>query len=416
MKLFFITLTSAYVILRIIFTFLDKKGGKTPAKEELALKYFTEDDIKKAKEYHDRGFGASIARKIISFIFPLAFFFSGFSMFLSNLISPLSFGYLTLQAILFILCYFVLEFLINLPFSYYFSFSLEHKFGFSNMTLKEWLIYTLKQFSVGAVINMVIISAAYITLRKAGANWIWFIPVVLLAFELIFTFLYPYIILPLFYKKSNFEQGEYTAPIFEVAKRSGIKLKKLFQINESKYSKHTNAFFTGFGPEKSIYIFDTLVKNNTPEEVASVVAHEAGHWKHHHVLKGIALGFFGSFVIAYLISLTFFEFANGLNISNIAGLPLLSFILTIFTFFTTPIDSFISRKMEVTADTYELRSTGKREVFISSMVRLAKDNKSYLYTDDFLTFWFASHPPMLERIKMAIEFDFGKTTDTLENK
>ncbi len=408
MKMFFISLTVLYVLLRVIFTFLDRKGGKTPAKESLAVKYFSEEDLKKAKEYHDRGFGASIARKIISFVFPLAFFFSGFSVYLSNLLRHFSFGYLTLRGILFILIYLLLEFIINLPFQYYFSFALEHKFGFSNMSVKDWSIYTLKQFSTGAVINVLIISAAYITFRKAGANWVWVIPVVLLAFEMILTFLYPYIILPLFYKKTNFEQGEYTAPIFKVAEISGIKLKKLFQINESKYSKHTNAFFTGFGPEKSIYIFDTLVKNNSPEEVASVVAHEAGHWKHHHVLKGLILGFLGSFIIAFLISLTFQEFSPYLKISNIAGLPLLSFILTIYTFFTAPVDSFISRKMEVTADTYELKCTGNREVFISGMVRLAKDNKAYLYTNDLLTFWFASHPPMLERIKMALDFDFSK--------
>src|SRR3989339_20303 len=404
MKILFITLTIAYILLRILFTYLDKKGGKTGEKEKLALKYFTEEDIKKGKEYHDRGFGAGVAKKIIDLLFPLIFFFSGFAVYLSGLLSPISFNYLTLQTALFALCYILIQFLLNLPFSYYFSYVLEHKFGFSNLTLKDWLIYNIKQFSVGAVINIIIISAAYLTFRKAGENWVWFIPVVLLAFELILTFLYPYLVLPLFYKKSNFEQGEYTKPIFEVADKAGIKLKKLFQINESKYSKHTNAFFTGFGPEKSIYIFDTLVKNNTPEEVASVVAHEAGHWKYHHVLKGIALGFFGSFIIAWLIALTFPEFSGGLIISEAAGLPLLMFILTVYTFFTTPIDSFFSRKMEVTADTFELKTTQNKAVFISSMVGLAKDNKSYLYTDDFLTFWFASHPPMLDRIKMAEDF------------
>lgn len=404
MKVLFIALTVCYVLLRIFFTYLDKKGGKTEAKEKLALKYFTDEDIKKAKEYHDRGFGASAARKILDLLFPLVFFFSGFAVYLSQVLAVISFGSFILQTALFALFYIVIQFLINLPFRYYFSYVLEHKFGFSNLTFKDWIIYNIKQFAVGAVINIIIISAAYMTFTLAGNNWIWFIPVVLLAFEFILTFLYPYLVLPLFYKKSNFEQGEYTKPIFEVANKAGIKLKKLFQINESKYSKHTNAFFTGFGPEKSIYIFDTLVKNNTPEEVASVVAHEAGHWKYHHVLKGIILGFFGSFVIAWLIAVTFPEFANGLSIAEVAGLPLLSFVLTVYTFFTTPIDSFVSRKMEVTADTFELRTTQKKEVFISSMVKLAKDNKSYLYTDDFITFWFASHPPMLDRIKMAEDF------------
>jgi STE24 endopeptidase len=215
--------------------------------------------------------------------------------------------------------------------------------------------------------------------------------------------LYPYLILPLFYKKVPFENAEYAAVISETAKKGGISLKKIYQINESRYSKHTNAFFTGFGPEKSIYIYDNLIKNSTPEETASVLAHEIGHWKNKHVLKGVLLSFLGSFFIALLI---FFIFPAiiGLKIKDPAGLPLIILIVTVYSYFINPVSSFVSRKFEITADTCELELTGSKSHFISNMTKIAKDNKAFLFPHPIAVFWNASHPPILERIKFAEDF------------
>ena len=408
MKTLFLSLISIYIIIRIIFIFLERKGRKTAEKEALALKYFTEEDIKNGIEYHDRGFTAGIIKKIVDFLFPLVFFFSSFAVFLSTYLIQVTSNHFWIQVIIFVTIYMVMQFIVDLPFSYYFSYVLEHKFGFSNMNNKSWLAFTLKRFIVGLIINIIIISAVYFVFRRTNFHWVWIIPLVMLLFEFFFTLIYPYVFLPIFYKKSNFEKNEYSEPIFKVAEKAGITLKKIYQINESKYSKHTNAFFTGFGPEKSIYLFDTLVKNNSPEQAASVVAHEAGHWKHHHVLKGIILGFIGSFIITFLLYFTYKSIIiTNLNpFSDVTAFPIIIFIISIYSYFLIPVESSFSRKMEVTADTYELRSTGRKDIFISSMVQLAKDNRSFLYPHPAITLWYASHPPMLERIKMAEDFKF----------
>lgn len=392
-----------YLILRVFFVFLDYNGKKTKEKEELALKYFTEDEIKKGIEYHRRGITVNIIWKIIDFLFPIVFFVSGLSGFLSLEFSDFSNGNLWIQVGLFIIVYLIIQFVINLPFRFYFTYILEHKFGFSNMTVKSWTTYNLKQFCIGLIFTTIIGIGVYIIFNKMPFHWVWIIPVFLLVFELIITLIFPYVILPLFYKKTNFERNEYTKPLIEVAEKAAITVKKIYQINESRYSKHTNAFFTGFGPEKSIYLFDTLVKNNTPEQVASVVAHEAGHWKHHHVLKGILIGVIGSFIAAFIIYSSFCSLTN-IPLGNVAGLPLILVLLTIISFFLSPLENYISRKFEVTADTYELKATGQKDIFIKSMVQLAKDNRAFLYPHPIVSFWFASHPPMLERIKMAEKF------------
>lgn len=398
-----------YLILRGILIYLGYNGKKTSENEKLALKYFSEDDIKKGIEYYRRGFSISIIWKILDFGFPVIFFISGLSILFSASFQEITSNRFSMQVILYIITYSIIQLIINIPFTYYFTYVLEHKFGFSNMTLKSWISYTFKKYTLGLVISIVIGSAVYYIFRRTNFHWIWIIPCFVLIFELFITLIYPYVILPMFYKKSNFKDNEYTKPIIEIAQKCGIKLKKLYQINESKYSKHTNAFFTGFGPEKSIYIFDTLVKNNTPSQVASVVAHEAGHWKHHHVLKSIITGFLSSLLITILLYFTYPAVITVINtnkipLSDVTGLPILLFIINIYSFFLNPIQNFISRKFEKTADTYELKSTKEKDTFISSMVQLAKDNHSFLYPHPFSNFWYATHPSILERIKMAEEF------------
>ena len=414
MKILFLSLIAIYVVLRGVMQYFSYTGKTTPEKEKLALKYFSREEIDKGAEYMRRGFGIGVLQKAVDFLFPFVFFFTGISLALSGALKlPAFFGSETLRVVFFVIIYFLASFSLNLPFKFYFGFVLEHKFGFSNMTKKEWFFFNIKQLSVSLVFTAILAAASYFVFRRFGfSTWIWLIPVVMLVFDLFLTFIYPYLILPLFYKKSNFEDEKYAKPIREVAEKSGVHIKKIYMINESKYSKHTNAFFTGFGPEKSIYIFDTLVKSNTPEQVASVVAHEVGHWKHHHVLKNIALGFAGSFLMTALIYLTYdcgIVDTNAVSISDVAGLPFILIILTVYSYFLAPIENIISRKFEVTADTYEINMGGHPEVYIKSMVQLSKDNKSFLYPHPLVVFWFASHPPILERVKMGEDFNKNKS-------
>ncbi len=423
MKTLFLALLAGYIVFRSIMIYLSYKGKKTAEKEALALKYFTPEEIRKGEEYARESFGLSVLQRAVDFVFPFVFFFSAakpLSLSIHEFLNGMGRPRETLHVMLFLAVYFICSFLVSLPFRFQFEFIREHKFGFSNMTRKEWFLYTLKQFAVGTVITTIIICAAYYIFRRP-AQFLWLIPVVLLAFEFIITFFYPYLILPLFYKKSAFEDEKYAKVMREVAEKAGVKVSKIFQINESKYSKHTNAFFTGFGPEKSIYIFDTLIKTNTPEQVASVVAHEIGHWKNNHVLKNILLSFAGSVLMTWIVYFTYsacgyapgyphFSFFDGtaLTISDIASLPLISAILTVFSFWLSPIENFVSRKFEVTADTYEIGMGGHPEIYIQSMVQLAKDNRSFLFPHPLVTFWYASHPPILERVKLGENFNKEK--------
>jgi STE24 endopeptidase len=409
MKTLLILLIAIYLLIRGVMLYFSYTGKKTEEKEKLALKYFTPEEIEKGAEYARKGFGIGLFQRAVEFLFPFVFFFTGFSSMLSaSLKFPAFFGSETLRVILFVAVYYAISFAVMLPFRYYFGFVLEHKFGFSNMKPKEWLAFNLKQLAVSLAFTCIIAAAAYFVFRRSGPDnlIIWLIPVVMLFFELFFTFLYPYIILPIFYKKSAFEDERYAKPIREVAEKAGVHVGKIFQVNESKYSKHTNAFFTGFGPEKSIYIYDTLVKTNTPEQVTSVVAHEIGHWKHNHVLKGIALGFAGSILMTGVVYYTFNACFPGnlIVLSDPAGLPFIAIILTVYSFFLAPVENLISRMFEVTADTYEINMGGHPEIYIKSMVQLAKDNRSFLYPHPWVVFWFASHPSILERVKMGEEF------------
>ncbi|MBI3737230.1 M48 family metalloprotease, partial [Candidatus Sumerlaeota bacterium] len=190
----------------------------------------------------------------------------------------------------------------------------------------------------------------------------------------------------------------------EQADRAGVKLKSLYLINESKYSSHTNAFFTGFGKFKEIYLYDTLLKDHSNEEVAAILAHELGHWKHNHVLKGLALSELGIILACLLLYYVFpviarAEFLKAGPIENIASLPLLLLIASIAGYFVNPISNSVSRHFERQADRAGLELSHSPDVLIRDFKQLAVSNRSDLLPHPLTVFWNYSHPPIVDRIE-----------------
>lgn len=192
-----------------------------------------------------------------------------------------------------------------------------------------------------------------------------------------------------------------------------MKVDEVYVIDESRYSRHTNAYFTGVGSHRRIVLYDNLIKSHTPEEAALIFAHEAGHWKHSHVAWGLSLGALGMLAIALLYSVLFPVLAQvdwfGLkNVASASNLPFLLILVMFLQLFTAPIESQISQFMEKQADQVALELTGLRDVFISAQVRLSRDNRSDLLPSPLRVFWLYSHPPAIERIRMAEEFEVAK--------
>jgi STE24 endopeptidase len=178
----------------------------------------------------------------------------------------------------------------------------------------------------------------------------------------------------------------------------------VFVIDESRYSNHTNAFFTGLGPTKNIYLFDTLLRDHPEGEGLAVVGHEAGHWRGAHVLKGLVLGTAALFAGALLLSWLYPRLAAGAGwrpLADPGSLPAVLLLALLGSFFASPLECLVSRAFEREADRAALELTGDRASCVETERRLARTNRSNLLPHPLVVWWYYSHPPPLERIEMA---------------
>ncbi len=299
---------------------------------------------------------------------------------------------------------------IGIPFDLYHTFVLEKKYGFSTITWKLWLTDLVKSILISAVLMGILLSAfmAFILyLPKSWWFWAW---VFFTSFEILLLWLYPVVIAPLFNKYEPIKDEELKEKITSLLSKVGLKAKGIFQVDEGKRSKHTNAYFTGIGRTKRIVLYDTLLASHSHDEILAVLAHEIGHWKKKHILKQlifmIAASFVGFYLIYLLVNWPPIYKAFGLQQTPVyAGLLLVSVYFSCIGFFFSPIGAWISRRYEREADTMAHELTGTSEPMINALKRLAKDNLSNLHPHPLYVRFYYSHPPLIERIEYLQKMD-----------
>ncbi|PKN37488.1 MAG: peptidase M48 [Deltaproteobacteria bacterium HGW-Deltaproteobacteria-2] len=304
----------------------------------------------------------------------------------------------------------------GIPFDIYHTFVLEKKYGFSTITWKLWLTDLVKSVIISAVLMGVLLSAfmAFILyLPKSWWFWAW---VFFTAFEILLMWLYPVVIAPLFNKYEPIKDEELKEKITSLLAKVGLKAKGIFQVDEGKRSKHTNAYFTGIGKTKRIVLYDTLLASHSHEEILAVLAHEIGHWKKKHILKQlifmIVLSLVGLYFVYLVVNWPSLYGAFGLKNKPVyAGLLLVSIYLSCIGFFFSPLGAIISRRYEREADKMAHELTGTSEPMINALKRLAKDNLSNLHPHPLYVWFYYSHPPLIERIEYlkSIDKEIGNT-------
>jgi STE24 endopeptidase len=293
-------------------------------------------------------------------------------------------------------------FVYDLPASLYGIFKLEARFGFNRMTPKMFVTDTLKQLALGIVIGTPVLWAVLWLMQQMGANWWIWVWAFWLGLNLVTMIVYPIFIAPLFNKFSPLADESVKARVEALLTRCGFRSKGLFVMDGSKRSAHGNAYFTGFGAGKRIVFFDTLLSSLQPTEVEAVLAHELGHFKHHHLWKRI--GVMGLAVLGLLWVLGFVTqhdwFYQGLGVqahSNAMALILFSMVLPVLLFPLTPLTSMWSRKHEFEADAYACKQANSRDL-VTALVKLYKENASTLTPDPLHSLFYDSHPPASIRI------------------
>lgn len=293
---------------------------------------------------------------------------------------------------------------IDLPLALWRQFVIEARFGFNRMTPNLFFLDLLKSTLLGTAIGTPVILAVLWLMGTMGALWWLYVWLFWCSFNLLILFAYPTWIAPLFNTFTPMEAGETKMRVEALLERCGFRSGGLFVMDGSKRSAHGNAYFTGFGRNKRIVFFDTLLKRLQPEEIEAVLAHELGHFRHHHVFKRIVMMFAVSLaflaLLGQLIEAPWFYAGLGVNSANqgtAMALILFFVALPAFTFPLTPLGSLLSRRHEFEADQYAAAHASRTDL-VRALVKLYEDNAATLTPDPVHSLFYDSHPPAAIRI------------------
>lgn len=332
----------------------------------------------------------------------LGFWFAGGFNWLDQIVRSFGFGELV-TGLFFMVILMIAKSILSLPFSIYSTFVIEERFGFNKTTPKTFVMDMLKGLLLGAVIGLPLLAGILAFFMYTG-EWAWLYAwIAVTVFTLAMQYIAPTWIMPLFNKFTPLEEGELRTAIENYTEKVDFPLQGLFVIDGSKRSSKSNAFFTGFGKNKRVALYDTLIENHSVPELVAVLAHEIGHYKKKHIIKGMITSVVHSAVLFFLLSI--FLNQKGLfdafymdEMSVYAGLILFGMLYAPIEMVLSVFMQMSSRKHEFEADAYAAETTGKPEDMVSTLKKLSKDNLSNLTPHPWYVFLNYSHPPVLQRI------------------
>ena len=368
--------------------------------------YLTEEEFSKTKKYTVAKEKFSIVETLCKAALLLAFIFSGIFGKIENYLDQWEM-HPYIEGIIFIyIITFILSFLM-FPFGIYFEFVIEKKYGFSNMTVPMFILDIIKSTIIGIIISFPLLFALFWFVDRTGDMWWIFAFIFTTIFQIILMIVYPLVIAPLFNKFEKLEEGALSQRLFSLAQKLDFNISGIFRMDGSKRSKHSNAYFTGFGKSRRVVLFDTLLNLLEDNEIEAVLSHEIGHYKKHHLVKGIILSLTvmlcGFFAISLLLNFDPLFLAFGFSGTSTYGIvTLMMLYASPFTFFLAPLFNWLSRKNEYEADRFAVAAIGNRESLKESLLKLGKDNLSNPVPHPLYSFFHYSHPVLSERLK-AIE-------------
>ncbi len=293
--------------------------------------------------------------------------------------------------------------LLNLPFSYYHTFVIEEKFGFNRSSLKLFFLDKLKGWLLLVLLGGGILALVVSFYQWTGADFWWYAWILMAVFTLLISFFYSRLIVPLFNRQTPLEDGSLKRQIENFADKVGFALKNIFVIDGSKRSTKANAYFSGFGKEKRITLYDTLIKDLEETEIVAVLAHEVGHYKKRHILFGYLASVMSTGITLYLLSLFVLrpELATAIGVEE----PSFHAALLGFGLLYGPVSLLIgllmnqmSRRFEFQADAYA-RAHHDAEALVSGLKKLSRNSLSNLTPHPAYVFVHYSHPPVKDRIR-----------------
>lgn len=374
-------------------------GDKLPKELE---DIFDEQEYQKSQRYKTERYKFGLLTSTISLIATLLFFFFDGFAYVDNLARSISNNEI-LIALVFFGIIMIASDILSTPFSYYSTFVIEEKYGFNKTTRKTFFLDKLKGWLMGAVLGGIILGAIIWFYQTTGENFWLYAWGIITVFTVLMNLFYARFIVPLFNKQTPLEEGSLRLEIEKYASKVGFTLDKIFVIDGSKRSTKANAYFSGFGNEKRVTLYDTLIKDLNEKEIVAVLAHEVGHYKRNHIIINLIVAILTTGFTLWLLSLFISNplLSEALNVSQPSfhiGLVAFGVLYSPISGITSLIMNYLSRKFEYQADDYA-KNTFASEPLISGLKKLSKNSLSNLTPHPLYVFAHYSHPTLLQRFK-----------------
>ena len=311
------------------------------------------------------------------------------------------------SGLLFFLFLTLAETLLDIPFSLYLTFRIENRYGFNTMTKKLWLTDLLKSTAISLLILSLLVTGAFTLISwSPGFWWLW-VWGFFAAISIFLMYIAPYVIEPLFFKFSPIEEKGLEEEIRHMMKKAGVQVSRVMQVDASRRSRHSNAYFTGIGRVKRIVLFDTILTQMNHKEILSILAHEVGHWKKGHIVKRLILIEAGGLLVSYLA----FRLLQWGGLPGLVGLTgssfpaqfvILMFLGSLVAFPLSFLFNWLSRRHEWQADQFACNLSGMPGALATALIKLSRENLANLHPHPFYAKFFYSHPPIVERVQTLL--------------
>ncbi len=396
-----IGILSLQFLVEALFDYLNASRYDHPIPEELHDVYDTM-EYQKSQSYKKTNYRFGLISAVFSLLLTLSFLVFGGFEWVDQLVRGIT-DHPIAMALLFFGIIMMGSNILTIPFAYYSTFVIEETYGFNKTSKQLFFIDKLKGWLMTAILGGAILTIIMLFYQWAG-NRFWIYAWVLVAlFSLAMNLFYSKLIVPLFNKQTPLEEGSLKTKIEGYAQQVGFDLQNIFVIDGSKRSTKANAYFSGFGKEKRVTLYDTLIADLEEEEIVAVLAHEVGHYKRRHILFNLTASILLTGLTLFLLSL----FINNPQVSMAIGVSKPSFHAALIGFgvlyspiseLTGLVMNHLSRTFEYQADNYA-KTTYTAQPLISSLKKLSKNSLSNLTPHPAYVFLHYSHPPLIERIR-----------------
>lgn len=363
---------------------------------------YDDSEYQKSQAYKKDKFKFGLVQSLFSLVLILVFLsLNGFEI--VNAIANQYAENSIVVSLLFFGILFLGSFILSLPFDYYFTFVIEEHYDFNTSTQSLFWKDKLKSILLTIILGGVILGLILVFYNYVGTDFWWYTWILIAFISVLLNMFYARIFVPLFNKQTPLEEGELRSKIEKYASKMNFNLKNVFVIDGSKRSKKANAYFSGFGSEKRITLFDTLIENLEDEEIVAVLAHEVGHYKKNHIIINLLVSIITVGFTLWLLSLFVSEpmLAQALGVKEPSfhiGLVAFSFLYAPISLLTGIFTNILSRKFEFQADNFA-KATYSAQDLISALKKLSKESLSNLTPHPAYVFFHYSHPPLSERLK-----------------